>query len=61
MIKGGFLIKNGEKIPIDETTMAGNLYDCLNNISAISKEGRRINASAWMPTVRIEDVSITAA
>jgi len=60
VIKGGFLIKNGERIPVDETTMAGNLYDCLKNISAVSQERRVINGSAAMPTVRIKDVSVTA-
>jgi PmbA protein len=60
VIKGGFLLQAGEKIPIDETTMAGNLYDCLKNISAISSERRLINGSAHLPTIRIEDVSVSA-
>jgi len=61
VIKGGFLLHGGEKVAIDETTMAGNLYDCLKNISAVSKERRALNGSVLAPTIRIDDVSITAA
>jgi PmbA protein len=60
VIKGGFLLRGGERIPVDETTMAGNLYDCLKNISAVSTERRIMNGSVAMPTLRIEDVSVTA-
>lgn len=38
VVKGGFLVKGGEKIPIQETTVAGNLYECLQRISGISQE-----------------------
>jgi PmbA protein len=60
VIKGGFLLKDGERTAIEETTMAGNLYDCLQNISAVSQERRVMNGSVSMPTIRIEDVSVTA-
>jgi PmbA protein len=54
------LVKGGEKRPILETTIAGNLYDCLRNISAISQEVTVFNGTAAFPALRIEDVSITA-
>lgn len=60
VVKGGFLVKGGEKRPILETTIAGNLYDCLRNISAISQEVTVFNGTAAFPALRIEDVSITA-
>lgn len=61
VIKGGFLIQDGKRTPIEETTMAGNLYDCLQNISAVSTERRLINGSACLPALRIDDVSISAS
>ena len=61
VIKGGFLIRDGERTPIEETTMAGNIYDCLKNISAVSNERRLINGSAYLPALRIDDVSISAS
>lgn len=61
VIKGGFLIRDGKRTPIEETTMAGNLYDCLQNISAVSSERRLINGSTCLPSLRIDDVSISAS
>ncbi|MFS8836520.1 TldD/PmbA family protein, partial [Synechococcus sp. WC101] len=60
VVKGGFLVKGGEKRPILETTIAGNLYDCLRNISAISQEVTVFNGTTAFPALRIEDVSVTA-
>jgi PmbA protein len=59
VVKGGFLVVDGEKRPIHETTLAGNLYDCLKNISGISREVVRSGTEAY-PGVRIEDIAITA-
>ncbi len=60
VVKGGFLVKGGEKIPIQETTVAGNLYECLQRISGISQEVQVFGGTASYPAIRIEDVSITA-
>ena len=60
VVKGGFLISQGEKRPIDETTIAGNLYDCLQHISGISTETQRIQGTVEAPWIRIENVSVTA-
>jgi PmbA protein len=54
------LVKGGEKIPIQETTVAGNLYECLQRISGISQEVQVFGGTASYPAIRIEDVSITA-
>jgi len=60
VVKGGFLLKGGERRPIQETTIAGNMYDCLRSISAVSEEVTVLGGTRSFPTVRIEDVSVTA-
>jgi PmbA protein len=60
VVKGGFLLKQGEKRPIMETTLAGNLYDCLRNISAVSEEVTVFEGTTAFPALRIEDISVTA-
>ncbi|MCL0093067.1 TldD/PmbA family protein [Dehalococcoidia bacterium] len=60
VVKGGFLIKDGEITnPLIETLMAGNLFELLPRISGISRETERIE-SLVAPYIRIEDVSITS-
>ncbi|MCL0084372.1 TldD/PmbA family protein [Dehalococcoidia bacterium] len=59
VVKGGFLIKDGEITnPLIETLMAGNLFELLPRISGLSRETERIE-SLVAPYVRIEEVSIT--
>jgi PmbA protein len=60
VVKGGFLIRDGEKVPVAETTVSGNLYEALKNISAISDTAVRVGGSTALPAIRFEDVSITA-
>ncbi|NJK61304.1 MAG: TldD/PmbA family protein [Synechococcaceae cyanobacterium SM2_3_1] len=60
VVKGGFLLKQGEKRPIMETTLAGNLYDCLRNLSAVSEEVTVFEGTTAFPALRIEDISVTA-
>ncbi len=60
VVKGGFLIRDGERIPVAETTLSGNLYDCLKNISAISDRAERHGGVHAWPALRIEDVSVSA-
>jgi PmbA protein len=60
VVKNGFLVENGERQPIKETLMAGNLFTLLESISAISKERRTLGGSEILPTIRAEGVSITA-
>ncbi|MCL0069353.1 TldD/PmbA family protein [Dehalococcoidia bacterium] len=59
VIKGGFLIENGEITrPLVETLIAGNIFDALPRISGLSRETERIE-SLVAPYIRIEEVSIT--
>lgn len=59
VVKGGWLIENGELVkPVTETMMAGNIFELLKKASAISKERRKV-LNFIMPYVRIDDVSIT--
>ena len=59
VVKGGFLIKDGEITrPLIETLIAGNLFELLPRISGISRETERIE-SLVTPYIRIEDVSVT--
>jgi PmbA protein len=60
VVKGGFLMQRGERIPIKETLIAGNLYEALQRVSGISSETRLINGRLKAPAVRLEDISITA-
>jgi PmbA protein len=59
VVKGGFLIKNGEITkPLIETLIAGNLFELLPKISGRSCETEKIQ-SLIAPYIRIEEVSIT--
>jgi PmbA protein len=60
VVKGGFLLRAGERIPIRETMIAGNLYDLLGAISGVSKEIQKLRGSAFVPALRVENISITA-
>lgn len=59
VVKGGFMIENGEITrPLIETLIAGNLFELLPRISGLSRETERIE-SLVAPYIRIEEVSIT--
>lgn len=60
VVKGGFLIEDGElKRPVIETMIAGNIFTLLNQISGLSAERKKVG-SFLLPYCRIEDVSITS-
>ncbi|MFH1230514.1 MAG: TldD/PmbA family protein [Planctomycetota bacterium] len=60
VVKGGYLIKNGQIVkPLMETLIAGNIFDSLSRISAISKERKKV-FNYLLPYLCIEDVSITS-
>ncbi len=60
VVKGGYLIKNGKIIkPIIETLIAGNIFEALPKICAISKETKWVY-SINLPYIAIEDVHITS-
>ena len=60
VVKNGFLIENGNRTPIKETLLAGNLFEVLKNIVAISSERRLMNNSECYPTILADGLSITA-
>jgi PmbA protein len=60
VVKGGFLLRAGERIPIRETLIAGNLYDLLGAISGVSKEIHKLRGSSFVPALRVENISVTA-
>ncbi len=61
VVKGGFLISGGERRPVMETTIAGNLWEALRAISGISQERESFYGMRLFPAVRFEDISISAA
>jgi PmbA protein len=60
VVKNGWLLGGGERQPLREVLIAGNVFELLNRISAISRERQEIGGSALVPAIRAEDVSITA-
>lgn len=59
VIKGGYLLENGEKIPVREVQIVGNAFDALNQIEAISKEGELLGESSFVPYLLLDGFTIT--
>ncbi|WCL48029.1 TldD/PmbA family protein [Leptospira sp. GIMC2001] len=60
VVKGGFLLENGEKIPVKEVQVAGNMYEILEKkIAAVSLERELLGKSTWAPSILIEGMTIT--
>ena len=60
VVKGGFLIENGQKkFPVKETLIAGNIYEKISHIESISKE-RKMVGTSLLPYLCIDNISITA-
>lgn len=60
VVKAGFLVERGEKRPISEILIAGNLLELFQNINAISQETEKIYGRVAFPWVRASGVSVTA-
>ncbi|MBI5001650.1 MAG: TldD/PmbA family protein [Euryarchaeota archaeon] len=59
VVKGGFLIENGEITrPLKETLIAGNSFDLLNNLSGVSKDVEN-SYNHRLPYMRFEGVTVT--
>ena len=59
VVKGGHLIENGNiTCPVKEVMVAGNIFDSLMNISALSRERKKIFDS-FLPYISIENISFT--
>lgn len=59
-VKGGFLIEHGKIVrPVCQSMIAGNTFELLSQISALSSERKRL--MSWLvPYVQLEGVSVTA-
>lgn len=60
VVKNGFFVHGGERHPVREVLIAGNVFELLQRISAISRERQDLHGMALVPAIRAEDVSITA-
>ncbi len=60
VVKGGFLLRQGERRPLKETLIAGNLHTLLLSVSGLSKEVRNLSGHSLLPALRVEDISVTA-
>ncbi|MEZ4812444.1 MAG: metallopeptidase TldD-related protein, partial [Caldisericia bacterium] len=59
-VKGGYLIENGRKTqPLLGTMIAGNIYDCIQNISAISSDTVSL-IDVFIPSIRLEGVTVSS-
>ncbi|WP_411822666.1 TldD/PmbA family protein [Leptospira sp. 'Mane'] len=61
VIKGSYLLENGVKTPVKEVQIVGNVFDALNQIVGISKEGELLGESYWAPYMLLEGFTITGA
>jgi PmbA protein len=60
VVKGGILLEKGDRIPVTETTIAGNLYDALKAVVAVSSDRQNIFGAHLFPTVVLEGIDVTA-
>ena len=58
--KNAFLVERGDRHPVRETLIAGNLFEVLQRTTAISSERRLIGGTRLLPSLRIDGVSVTA-
>lgn len=61
VVKGGSYVEKGKIMhSLKGTLIAGNIYDLLQKISSVSRERRQIGSSL-LPSIMVEDVSITSS
>ena len=60
-VKGSFLLEGGEKVPVKEVIISGNMYEVLNRITDVSRERKLIGSSSHVPWIKFADVDITGA
>lgn len=59
VIKGGYVLENGEKIPVRELQVVGNVFEAANQIEAISVEGELLGESYFTPYMLLDGFTIT--
>jgi PmbA protein len=60
VVKGGFFLRRGDRVPVREVMIAGNLYQALKQVSGVSAETRWLSGSRRVPAIRLDDISVTA-
>jgi PmbA protein len=60
VVKGGCLLRRGERIPVKETLIAGNLYELLRSVRGVSRELRTLHGIATVPALAADGISVTA-
>lgn len=59
VVKGGFVVQNGEIVqPVTDTIISGNVFKLTDNIEAISKDQERV-LNFVIPHIRVGGVTIT--
>ncbi len=61
VVKNGFLLHGSSRRPVREVMIAGNLFELIKNISAVSRQRRLVGSTHLLPTLRVENISVTAA
>jgi PmbA protein len=60
VVKNGFLIEGDDRRPIRETMIAGNLFETLKRIEAVSADRRLLGGTALLPSIRVGGISVTS-
>lgn len=60
VVKAGFLLDGGERIPIAETLIAGNILDALRDIAAVSSDTETFGGGSPVPYFLVDGISVTA-
>jgi PmbA protein len=60
VVKAGYLLKDGERRPISETLISGNLLEVFKSIVGLSAETEKIFGHSEMPYVLADGISVTA-
>jgi len=60
VVKAGFVHENGERRPVSEILIAGNLLQVFENIQALSFETENVHSRTVMPYVLADGISVTA-
>ncbi len=59
VVKGGYLLENGERRPVGETLIAGELLDLVQSIQAVSIERQDVFGRALTPWLLCDGISVT--
>jgi PmbA protein len=60
VVKAGFLSREGERRPVTETLISGNVLEALKSIAGVSRETRCLFGGSELPWVMVDGISVTA-